>query len=165
MSDDSDPGSSVNNFTSLVSQKMMESPIKCTQCTEERGWKMAQYADQLHDAMIIYATVVNKTLEANRNIRDGDFMFDETAATYEGALGNVTIASDGARIPSFIFSGLGSDGPKKLAVIDMDKEGLNATLVTLYSPEQEKDVVWNGRTCPSTVPPCGYTGINRRLCH
>ncbi|EPB69755.1 hypothetical protein ANCCEY_11163 [Ancylostoma ceylanicum] len=40
MSDDSDPGSSVDNFTALVSQKMTESPIKCTQCTEEKGWKI-----------------------------------------------------------------------------------------------------------------------------
>lgn len=47
---------------------------------------MAQYAAQLHDAIVIYATVANQTLGANHDIRDGSWMFNRTPAIYEGQL-------------------------------------------------------------------------------
>ncbi|ETN82786.1 hypothetical protein NECAME_07791 [Necator americanus] len=46
---------------------------------------MAQYAPQLHDAVLIYANVLNQTLEENKNIRDGKWIFDGSTGVYEGA--------------------------------------------------------------------------------
>ncbi|VDM73257.1 unnamed protein product, partial [Strongylus vulgaris] len=119
---------------------------------------MAQYAPQLHDAMIVYANVVNRTLAANESIRDGSKMFNMTKGIYRGALGDVVEAWDGSRIPNFILTGVGdTNEPQQLILIQLDTD-VNATLVPLYNIAQEQQVVWNGRATPTTVPACGYTG-------
>lgn len=45
---------------------------------------MSLLANQLYDAFIMYATVVNQTLAVGRSYRDGSFMFNNTAGIYHG---------------------------------------------------------------------------------
>ncbi|WKY12613.1 hypothetical protein Q1695_003871 [Nippostrongylus brasiliensis] len=148
------------NFSRAVEAKMLHAPLNCgSACDPQNGWQMAQYAPQLHDAMLIYAVGVNNSLANNRSIRDGGWIFDNTPATYEGALSNVTIAWDGARTPRFAFSGLGnSDEPWRMALVLMDSRGANATVSLFYPKARESEYVWNGRPQPLDVPVCGFTG-------
>ncbi|KAK6757005.1 hypothetical protein RB195_015061 [Necator americanus] len=141
LNEDYDESSAISEFSANVSQKMTEPPINCMGCTASKGWNMAQYAPQLHDAVLIYANVLNQTLEENKNIRDGKWIFDGSTGVYEGAIDNVTIASDGARIPSFVLYGVGTDNRvQRLTLIRMDSEGHTATLVPFYTPEEEQNV-------------------------
>ncbi|VDM69140.1 unnamed protein product [Strongylus vulgaris] len=108
--------------------------------------------------MMVYAGVLNKTLPFNANIKDGLYLFNRTKGTYPGALGDVTEAWDGSRIPYFILTGVGDTAePKRLIVIQLDVD-VNVTLIPLYGQQNEKSFVFNGRPLPLTVPACGFTG-------
>ncbi|WKY12616.1 hypothetical protein Q1695_003872 [Nippostrongylus brasiliensis] len=157
--DDISSASSVP-FVDAVSKKMEDPLLSQLNSTVSNGWTIAQYAPGLHDAMIIYANALNRTLELGGDYKNGALIAKMSAGTHEGALSNVTIASNGLRLSDFVFNGLGSSNEvKRLLVIEMSNQGRNATVNPQYRPEEEDNVVWSGRTRPGTVPECGFVGV------
>uniref|UniRef100_A0A1I7XIH6 guanylate cyclase n=1 Tax=Heterorhabditis bacteriophora TaxID=37862 RepID=A0A1I7XIH6_HETBA len=154
IAEDKDTSRAYEEFALKVNSKIMESPFFCGDaCNKSSGWKLAESASQLYDAFLIWANMANKSLTENVSYRDGAWMFNRTAGTYEGLLNNVTIAWDGARIPNFSFSGLDSNMESQiLGLILMDNRGENATFIPQYNVQNEDSIVWNGRKRPMAVP-------------
>uniref|UniRef100_A0A1I7XIQ3 Guanylate cyclase n=1 Tax=Heterorhabditis bacteriophora TaxID=37862 RepID=A0A1I7XIQ3_HETBA len=151
-------------FGEEVQQKMMQSPLNCGQeCDPAYGWQVGQLSPQLYEAFIIYATVLNRTISNNMSYRNGKYMFNITAGTYQGLLGNATIAYDGARIPEFSFSTVNTNMETiRLGTIVMDTRGVNACIIEKFTPNyslnDENNIVWDGLPAPLSTPVCGFQG-------
>ncbi|VDO18501.1 unnamed protein product [Heligmosomoides polygyrus] len=85
VADDSHTSAAYTEFADRVQQKMRLPPFLCSsECDKANGWKIALFANQLHDAFLMYATVANRTLTAGHSYRDGTYMFNHTAGVYQG---------------------------------------------------------------------------------
>uniref|UniRef100_A0A158PBK2 ANF_receptor domain-containing protein n=1 Tax=Angiostrongylus cantonensis TaxID=6313 RepID=A0A158PBK2_ANGCA len=156
--DDIQSSAIYSNFSKNVQEKMKQAPFLCSTCDPEHGWKLGELAQQLYNALLIYATVVNRTISTTSSYRDGRRLFNNTAGVYQGLLSNITIARDGARIPEFSFFTLKRSDLQPLIVghITTNTEGRNATYVSKVTNEQT--TIWNGRATPKSVPDCGFKG-------
>ncbi|KJH47405.1 ligand-binding protein, receptor family [Dictyocaulus viviparus] len=76
-----------SNFSRNVQQNTQKHFNCGSYCDANNGWKLGLFADQLHDALLIYATVVNKTFTTDGEVqihRDGRKLFNNTAGKYKG---------------------------------------------------------------------------------
>ncbi|CAI5453596.1 unnamed protein product [Caenorhabditis angaria] len=118
-------------FKKDVIDKMKLPPFNCTtECEAKEYQEAAEYADQLHDTVYLYAMILNKTIEEDGvgQIANGSFMVGKTAGVvFEGMSGLVRMNSEGYRLPNMILANLDSNATQRtVASMDIDTDSVVA---------------------------------------
>uniref|UniRef100_A0A1I7TBX3 guanylate cyclase n=1 Tax=Caenorhabditis tropicalis TaxID=1561998 RepID=A0A1I7TBX3_9PELO len=124
-----------------------------------RTMEAAEYADQLHDTVYLYALILNKTIEEQgiEQIANGSNIVTRGAGIeFEGMSGLVRMNGVGYRLPNMNLANLDSNATQRtVAFMDIDASSVNWTWAVL-----DQRFIWdayNGHV-PQTRPECGYTG-------
>lgn len=140
------------NFSKLVRQKMAQPPFNRVMPKEE---PVEIYAAFLHDAALLYAHALNKTLIMNGSIHDGRLIVHNMLNyTFQGASGNVTIDQVGDRASALVLKNIQNGKYKRTANFFVSRNYLQVLNTT---------VIWPGKTTaiPIGRPTCGF---NREFC-
>uniref|UniRef100_A0A914UU88 Guanylate cyclase n=1 Tax=Plectus sambesii TaxID=2011161 RepID=A0A914UU88_9BILA len=152
--------SELYSFKSEIPKRMQEPPFKCTtDCSCPEDLYGSSYSPYMHDSMYLYAKALNKTMSVAPNqIRNGTFIRENCAMTFEGISGEVVINEAGDRLPNFRFEGFNPDGFREhFGMIRTSKE--NGRMLELNEPYTTTSM-WaeRGGQRPLAVPICGFTG-------
>ncbi|XP_070581797.1 atrial natriuretic peptide receptor 1-like [Ptychodera flava] len=98
----------IDNFFDLIPVKMAEPPFNHTLPAGTRG---NIYSPYLHDAVLMYAIALNKTLQQGFDARDGKtWLSNVKGLRFEGMTGSVVMDENGDREPVFWIMDLRSSG-------------------------------------------------------
>ncbi|CAB3397505.1 unnamed protein product [Caenorhabditis bovis] len=155
-------GENYANFKKEVIERMKYPPFNCIEeCNATKYSEAAEYADQLHDTMYMYALILNKTIELQGvdQIANGSNMVYKTSGIqFDGMSGLVRMNEQGYRLPNMILANLDSNAAQRtVANMDIDAVEVNFTYVL-----QDESLIWDayGGVTPLTRPLCGYNGKN-----
>ncbi|CAL2044643.1 unnamed protein product [Caenorhabditis brenneri] len=147
-------------FKKDVIERMALPPYNCIEeCKDKQYQEAAEYADQLHDTIYLYALILNKTIEEQgiEQIGNGSNIVTRGAGIeFEGMSGVVRMNGAGYRLPNMNLANLDSNATQRtVAFMDIDASSVNWTWSIL-----DQRLIWdayNGHV-PLTRPECGYTG-------
>ncbi|CAD6192410.1 unnamed protein product [Caenorhabditis auriculariae] len=154
-------GQEYADFKKEVVQRMKVAPFFCVEeCAAHEYQEAAEYADQLHDTVYLYALILNRTLQEQNieSIRNGSGLLVKTAIEFDGMSGQVRMNEDGQRMPNMILANLDSTGAQRtVATLAIDGRLVNWT----YAIE-DQGLIWDAYrgNQPLTRPLCGFTGTN-----
>ncbi|CAA98947.3 Receptor-type guanylate cyclase gcy-13 [Caenorhabditis elegans] len=147
-------------FKKEVIERMKLPPYNCVdECKEKEYQEAAEYADQLHDTIYLYALILNKTIEEQgiEQIANGSNIVTRGAGIeFEGMSGVVRMNGIGYRLPNMNLANLDSNATQRtVAYMDIDSTSVNWTFAII-----DQALIWdayNGKL-PQTRPECGYSG-------
>ncbi|ESP02584.1 hypothetical protein LOTGIDRAFT_237906 [Lottia gigantea] len=138
-------------FSEEVKRKAKELYPNFTYGEEE----VNSFVGAFHDAVILYATALNETLEANGSISDGAAITKRMwNRTFEGITGTVSIDANGDRNADYSLLDLNPENDKFEVVANYFGNKKQ------YEKVKGKEIHWaGGRTePPPDVPVCGFDG-------
>ncbi|XP_072048290.1 atrial natriuretic peptide receptor 1-like [Amphiura filiformis] len=134
-------------------RKIHQRQLEVYNWTRPEGDYTNYFAGAFHDALILYANVVNQTLAENGSVRDGAAMVKKMwNSTFKGISGNIAIKANGDRDADFSLYDFKGD---KFEVV-ASYYGATSQIVI------EGDIHWPGRADgpPPDTPYCGFENEN-----
>ncbi|XP_072018506.1 atrial natriuretic peptide receptor 3-like [Amphiura filiformis] len=134
-------------------RKIAERQLELYNWTRPEGDNTNYFAGAFHDALILYANVVNQTLAENGSVRDGAAMVKKMwNSTFEGIGGTVAIKANGDRDADY-------------SLYDFREENFEVVASYYGATGQiviEGDIHWPGGADgpPPDTPFCGYENEN-----
>uniref|UniRef100_A0AC35THR4 Guanylate cyclase n=1 Tax=Rhabditophanes sp. KR3021 TaxID=114890 RepID=A0AC35THR4_9BILA len=145
------------DYDAEVLRRISEWPFYCSTCNVTGQKTSSTYSRYLYDAILVWATILNKTLPSY-----GDKMFSDASlyrknaqGSYEGATGTIRLDVGGIRSPYYQLTSLGKDLTNPvifnytftthMTFVRADQINNNATIFKN----------WNGHI-PLNQPLCGY---------
>ncbi|KAI8490316.1 hypothetical protein Bbelb_320540 [Branchiostoma belcheri] len=145
-------GPKVDDFRKKVVKRMAAPPWNFTDSLQ-RGLKGSAYSPFLHDAVMLYAIVMNQTLQTGEDPRDGEaFMRHARKKAFEGMSGTVILDGRADREPEFFIWDMDPSGTfDVVAQYDARPSGTEELVFV-------KHIVWaDGTTnAPTGFRECGY---------
>ncbi|XP_066277279.1 atrial natriuretic peptide receptor 1-like isoform X3 [Branchiostoma lanceolatum] len=152
-------GPEVDDFRTKVVERMAAPPWNFTDSLQ-RGLKGSSYSPFLHDAVILYALVMNKTLQSGEDPRDGEaFMRHARKKAFEGMSGTVILDNRADREPEFYIWDMDPSGTfDVVAQFDARPAGTEVSDDLLQDLVFIKHIVWGDGTtdAPTGLRECGY---------
>ncbi|KAK5973881.1 Receptor-type guanylate cyclase gcy-5 [Trichostrongylus colubriformis] len=157
---DNDPDLTTS-FTKNVVARVRADPLYCTTpaCLNNTGLTMGTFARHLHDAFYMYASVLRKadSLEKDGR-RSASTMTNAMEGSFQGLTGQVTIDSNGTRVPNYVVYGINKSGQQQAFIKIYSADKVNVNLTILYADEANSIWETRGGKRPLTRPICGYNG-------
>ncbi|XP_019646056.1 PREDICTED: tripartite motif-containing protein 3-like [Branchiostoma belcheri] len=152
-------GPEVDDFRKKVVKRMAAPPWNFTDSLQ-RGLKGSAYSPFLHDAVMLYAIVMNQTLQTGEDPRDGEaFMRHARKKAFEGMSGTVILDGRADREPEFFIWDMDPSGTfDVVAQYDARPTGTEVSDDLLQELVFVKHIVWaDGTTnAPTGFRECGY---------
>ncbi|CAI2354919.1 unnamed protein product [Caenorhabditis sp. 36 PRJEB53466] len=147
-------------FKKEVIERMKLPPYNCIEeCSDKQYQEAAEYADQLHDTVYLYAIILNKTIEEQgiEQIANGSNIVTRgSGIEFEGMSGTVRMNGIGYRFPNMNLANLDSNATQRtVAFMDIDASSVNWTFAIV-----DERLIWDAYSgvTPRTRPQCGYSG-------
>ncbi|XP_077986226.1 atrial natriuretic peptide receptor 1-like [Glandiceps talaboti] len=144
----------IDDFFDLIPVKMAEPPFNYTL---PPGTKGNIYSPFLHDAVMMYAIALNKTLEQGGDPRDGEMWLGNVKGMhFEGMTGSVIMDENGDREPDFWIKDLRPSGDFDIVAVSQNNENGQRTFHLTNLPIWGKGKSGEILKTPSDRPACGF---------
>ncbi|CEF69991.1 Atrial natriuretic peptide receptor 1 [Strongyloides ratti] len=147
------------NINDKILKGIMDWPFYCKECYNSSYTKPSAYGPYLYDAIILWASILNKTLSIyGENAINNSILFKKHCeGKYEGMTGILRYTNGCLRMPTYNLYGFDADGNENI-YMSFAFEQYNLLNVTLYYNNPEISIFENwDNTIPLNVPKCGYT--------
>uniref|UniRef100_A0A0N5A2B0 Guanylate cyclase n=1 Tax=Parastrongyloides trichosuri TaxID=131310 RepID=A0A0N5A2B0_PARTI len=151
--------SSIPEYTTKILDNIKEWPWYCENCFNSSFTRPAAYAPYLYDAIILWASILNKTLSiyGGNAIGNASLYKKHCAGEYVGMTGVIKYTDRCLRMPTFYLYGFDKTGNEK---IYLDFVFNSYDNFTPSDPTMEEMLIifenW-GSKIPLNVPECGYS--------
>ncbi|XP_077986228.1 atrial natriuretic peptide receptor 1-like [Glandiceps talaboti] len=144
----------IDAFRKLIPVKMAEPPFNHTLPPDKQG---NIYSPWLHDAVMLFAIALNKSLEKGNDPTDGEAWFENVKGlTFEGMSGSVVMDDNGDRDPDY-------------SILDLRPNGQLEQIAEIYNSGRVYDTlllpVWAKGgllDTPTDRPKCGFVQTRSR---
>ncbi|CAI4223627.1 unnamed protein product [Auanema sp. JU1783] len=147
-------------FSEEVISRMKDPPFNCVaECKNYTVGSM--YAGQLHDSVMFYAHMLNKTMQQHpdQNLltiaEDGQMLLMNSEVSFKGAAGNIQFNANNTRVITFYMMAVNAQGePQNFGSININ--GQVANLTPGYTSISEVFANRKNKAPPLVEPICGF---------